>query len=136
MRPGSFKVEKDPFRSDDCIVDVNDGSPTSTPASLSGCTVAAPVAPGATGTIAIIRGGNSFGRITSTPAGIDCNIASTGVTGPCSADYPAGTRVKLDARPAPDSNFLGWRPLPGCPKPDVTVFADVAILCQPVFELR
>jgi hypothetical protein len=133
---GAFRVQKDPFRSDDCIVDVNDGSPTPTPARLSGCVVAAPVPPGATGTVGIIRGGNGFGRITSSPAGIDCDIAPAGVTGPCSADFPAGTRVQLDARPAADSNFLGWRPTPGCPKPDVTVVGDVVILCQPVFGLR
>jgi hypothetical protein len=136
---GNFKIEKGPYPPPaDCIVDVDDGSGTPTPAFLSGCTQAAPPpAPGATGTIAIIPGGNGRGTITSTPAGISCTVAATGVTGPCQAFFPAGTVVRLDARPAADSRFLGWRRLPGCFDPQkITVVADTTIACQPAFQLR
>src|SRR5918995_2000472 len=69
----------------------------------------------ANGSIAIVPGGNGDGRVTSQPAGIDCTL--TGGNGVCSCDafFPVGTIVRLDARPAPDSSFLGWRQsLPGC----------------------
>jgi hypothetical protein len=41
------------------------------------------------------------GRITSTPAGIDC-------TGSCAAPYPFGTSVTLNAIPSPGNVFAGW----------------------------
>ena len=135
---GNFKLEADPFTTSDCIVDVNDGSTLPTPVTLSGCTTARPAPPpGATGTISIIPGGNGHGRITSQPVGIDCTIAASGVTGPCTAFFAAGTVVRLDAKPAPDSQFQGWRGLPGCADPQkITVFANVNINCQPGFQLR
>src|SRR6266536_2840988 len=72
---GSFKIDQDPFpKPSDCIVDVNDGSAQPTPARLSGCTVDTTTAPGATGSIGILPGGNGSGHITSQPAGIDCTI--------------------------------------------------------------
>jgi hypothetical protein len=44
--------------------------------------------------------------------------------------------VRLDARPAADSNFLAWRRLPGCFDPQkITVVADTTIACQPAFQL-
>jgi hypothetical protein len=134
---GFFRIEKDPFATADCIVEVNDGSATPTPASLSGCTVTAPQAAGATGTVSIIRGGNGHGLILSQPAGINCTITDAGGSGTCSAMYAAGTVVRLEARPADDSQFLGWRPTPGCADASkVTVAADTTISCQPVFTLR
>ena len=136
---GNFRIERDPYPAPaDCIVDVDDGSGTPTPAFLSGCTQQAPPPPpGATGTIAIVPGGNGHGTITSTPAGISCTITASGTTGPCQAFYPAGTVVRLDARPAADSQFLGWRGLPGCGDPQkITVVADTTINCQPGFRLR
>jgi hypothetical protein len=138
---GSFRLERASYPTpSDCIVDVNDGSATPTPARLSGCTVPTTTPPPTTtktGTIAIVPGGNGHGRITSQPAGINCVIAATGVTGPCQAFFPAGITVRLDARPAADSQFQGWRGLPGCARaPDVTVFANTVIACQPGFALR
>lgn len=135
---GNFKIDRSPFAQPaDCIVHVNDGSASDTPARLAGCAVATTPAPGATGTIAIVRGGNGHGRITSQPAGIDCTIAADAITGPCQAPFAAGTRVRLDARPAADSQFQGWVPHAGCTKPpDVTVAADVIHPCQPGFVLR
>jgi len=134
---GSFRIERDPFATADCIVEVNDGSATATPASLSGCTVPPASTAGATGFISIVRGGNGHGRITSQPAGIDCTITEPGGTGTCTAEYAAGTVVTLDARPAADSSFLGWRATPGCRDPSkVMVAADIIISCQPVFALR
>ena len=136
---GNFRIERDPFSAPaDCIVDVDDGSGTPRPVFLSGCRQQTPPPPpGATGTIAIVPGGNGNGTITSTPAGISCTITTNGGTGACRASYPAGTVVRLDARPAADSQFLGWRGLPGCSDPQrITVFADTTINCQPGFRLR
>jgi hypothetical protein len=90
-----------------------------------------------TGTVGVIPGGNGHGRITSSPVGIDCTIAASGVTGPCSAVFPAGIVVRLEVRPAADSQFQGWRGTPGCGKaPDVTVFANTNITCQPGLSLK
>lgn len=41
------------------------------------------------------------GRVTSTPAGIDC-------PGACSHAFPAGTQVSLNAQPAPDWELATW----------------------------
>jgi len=138
---GNFRIERDPYSAPaDCIVDVDvgDGSGLPTPAFLSGCTqTAPPPPPGATGTMAIVPGGTGHGTITSTPAGISCTITASGTTGPCQAFFLAGTVVRLDARPAADSRFLGWRGLPGCSDPQrITVVADTTINCQPGFQLR
>jgi hypothetical protein len=57
----------------------------------------------ANGGIALIRSGNGHGRITSQPKGIDCTLTATEALGTCSAFFPVGTIVRLDARPAADS---------------------------------
>jgi len=44
------------------------------------------------------------GTVTSDPAGIDCRKDS----GPCSAEYAAGTVVNLTADPDPGESFIGW----------------------------
>ena len=91
----------------------------------------------ATGTVQIVQGGTGQGRITSRPAGIDCTIGPDGPTGTCSATFPAGTRVKLDADPARNSKFEGWAPVTSCRRaPNVTVEAGATHSCQPVFSLR
>jgi hypothetical protein len=91
----------------------------------------------ANGSIAILPGGNGSGRVTSQPAGIDCTITGGNGAGTCSVFFPVGTVVKLDARPAADSNFAGWRSLPGCfDASKVTVARGTTITCQPVFSLR
>ena len=89
------------------------------------------------GSIAILPGGNGSGRVTSQPAGIDCRIVAGNGSGACSAFFPVGTVVRLDARPAADSKFLGWRGLPGCADPSKIVVArGTTITCQPGFSLK
>lgn len=92
------------------------------------------------GSIAILPGGNGSGRVTSQPAGIDCTIVRGNGTddGPCDAFFPVGTVVKLEARAAADSKFVGWNTdLPGCFDPSkVTVARGTTITCQVGFVLR
>jgi hypothetical protein len=89
------------------------------------------------GSIAIIPGGNGSGRVISQPAGIDCTITGGNGSGSCSAFFPVGTTVRLDARPAANSSFLGWRGLPGCSDPSkIRVARGTTITCQPGFSLR
>ncbi len=89
------------------------------------------------GSIAILPGGNGSGRVISQPAGIDCTITRGNGTGSCSAFFPVDTIVRLDARPAADSSFLGWRGLPGCFDPSkIRVARGTTITCQPAFSLR
>jgi hypothetical protein len=91
----------------------------------------------ANGSIGIVPGGNGNGRITSQPAGIDCVLSNGSGSGTCSAFFPVGTVVRLDARPAADSSFRGWRPTPGCADASrVTASRGAFISCQPVFVLR
>ena len=50
---------------------------------------------------------------------------------------PDGAFVGFDARPAADTQFQGWRGLPGCGDPSkVTIVADTNINCQPGFQLK
>jgi hypothetical protein len=45
--------------------------------------------------------------------------------------------VRLDARPASGSSFVGWRGLPGCGDPSkITVARGTTINCQPGFSLK
>ena len=89
------------------------------------------------GSIAILPGGNGSGRVTSQPAGINCTITGGNGAGSCNAFFPVGTIVRLDARPAADSSFLGWRGLPGCSDPSkIRVARGTTITCQPGFSLR
>jgi hypothetical protein len=89
------------------------------------------------GSIAIVPGGNGSGRVTSQPAGIDCTITGGNGAGACSAFFPTGTIVRLDARPAANSSFQGWRGLPGCSDPSkIRVARGTTINCQPGFSLK
>jgi hypothetical protein len=135
---GAFKVQSSTFdHGTSCLIQANDGSATSTPVSLTGCSTATTPTPGATGWVGIIPGGNGHGVITSTPAGINCILAASGVTGPCAAFFPAGTVVRLSVRANADSSFQGWRGLPGCSDASkVTIFAAVNIYCQPGLRLN
>jgi hypothetical protein len=91
----------------------------------------------ANGHIDITRGGNGNGEITSQPAGIDCIISNAGGSGTCGAWFPVGTVVRLDARPASDSSFVGWTAGIGCGDPSkITVGRDEFTSCQPGFVLR
>lgn len=90
------------------------------------------------GSVSLARGGDGEGRITSQPAGIDCTLTSTGSIGTCgNAFFPAGTRVRLEARPAAGSQFQGWDFEVSCrDAPNVTIVASVAHICRPVFRRR
>ncbi|MBX6342680.1 MAG: hypothetical protein IRY97_09500 [Thermomicrobiaceae bacterium] len=91
----------------------------------------------ANGGIAIVPGGNGSGRVTSQPAGIDCTIIRGTGTGTCSSFFPVGTVVRLDARPADGSSFVGWRSLPGCADASkVTIPRGTTVTCQPGFALK
>jgi hypothetical protein len=89
------------------------------------------------GSIAILPGGNGSGQVTSQPAGIDCTITGGNGSGSCSAFFPVGTIVRLEARPAAGSEFRGWRGLPGCfDASKVRVARGTTIICQPGFFLK
>jgi hypothetical protein len=90
------------------------------------------------GSLSLARGGNGEGRVTSSPPGIDCTLTRTGSSGTCgNAFFPAGTQVRLDARPLAGSRFLGWDFEVSCRNaPNVTIQASVAHICRPVFRLR
>jgi hypothetical protein len=90
------------------------------------------------GSVAILPGGNGSGRVTSQPAVIDCTITRGNGAGTCDEFFPVGTVVRLVARPAADSSFLGWRQsLPGCGDASkITIARGITITCQPAFVLR
>lgn len=90
------------------------------------------------GSIAILPSGTGSGRVTSEPAGIDCTITNGNGSGNCDEFWPVGTVVKLEARPAADSEFVGWRDnLPGCfDASKVTIARGTTITCSPGFFLK
>ena len=57
--------------------------------------------PAAAHTLTVTLTGTGSGRVTSSPAGIDC-------PGACSHAYPAGTTITLTATPAANSRFASW----------------------------
>jgi hypothetical protein len=52
-------------------------------------------------TLTVTRAGTGTGKVTSTPAGINCGTA-------CTATFPLGTSVTLKAAAAAGSRFTGW----------------------------
>jgi len=89
------------------------------------------------GSVAILPGGNGSGRVTSQPAGIDCTIVNGNGSGTCSVFFTVGTVVRLDARPAAGSRFLGFNPRPGCiDASKITVARGTTHTCQPGFQLQ
>jgi hypothetical protein len=90
------------------------------------------------GSLSLARGGTGEGRVVSTPAGIDCTFTRTGTTGTCgNAFFPVGTQIRLDARPASGSRFLGWEQENSCQQaPSLTIRAGVAHICRPGFGLK
>jgi hypothetical protein len=128
---GSFRIERDPFTSSTCSITVSDGA-TSTSATLAGCTPSS--GEDQTGGIQIVRGGAGEGRVTSEPAGIDCNVATGGPS--CFAPFPTGTRVKLEARAAPGSEFRGWALTSSCREAANVTVGTGLHSCQPVFFLK
>ena len=51
--------------------------------------------------LTVAKSGDGFGRITSTPPGIDCGVT-------CSASFTKGTTITLTATPEIGSTFTGW----------------------------
>ena len=51
--------------------------------------------------LTITPAGNGFGRVTSSPSGIDCG-------GVCSGQFAGGTSITLTATPLTGSTFAGW----------------------------
>jgi hypothetical protein len=90
------------------------------------------------GSLGILPGGGGSGTVTSQPAGINCTIVhGNGAGGTCTKSFPVGTVVRLDARPAADSSFVGFRGGPGCiDASKVTIFRGANIACQVGFILR
>jgi hypothetical protein len=88
-----------------------------------------------TGSVSLARGGTGSGRVTSSPAGIDCTFTATSTSGTCNnAFFPAGTEVRLEARAADGSKFIGWEAENSCPNaPKVTILAGIAHICRPAF---
>lgn len=89
----------------------------------------------ANGSIFLARGGTGSGRVTSQPAGIDCTFTANSTSGVCNnAFFTAGTEVRLDARAADGSKFIGWEAENSCPDaPKVVVQAGIAHICRPAF---
>jgi hypothetical protein len=91
----------------------------------------------ANGFVSVIPGGGGSGQVTSQPAGIDCTIANGSGSGACTSAFPVGTVVRLDARPAANSSFVGFRQTPGCfDASKIMVARGVTITCQLGFVLR
>ena len=88
-----------------------------------------------TGSVSLARGGTGSGRVTSSPAGIDCTFTATSTSGTCNnAFFPAGTEVRLEARAVNGSKFIGWEAENSCPNaPKVTILAGIAHICRPAF---
>ena len=55
-----------------------------------------------------VTGGAGNGRVTSSPTGIDCRIATTATSGTCSSSFKNGTPVTLTATADPDQVFQAW----------------------------
>ncbi len=51
--------------------------------------------------LSVTKGGTGIGRVTSTPAGVNCGTT-------CAADFSAGAVVTLTATPAASTTFSGW----------------------------
>jgi DNA-binding beta-propeller fold protein YncE len=57
--------------------------------------------PASTSRLLLIAGGEGTGSVSSKPAGLDCGLA-------CSAVFPTGTAVALEATADPGARFVGW----------------------------
>lgn len=77
--------------------------------------------------LSISKGGNGTGRVTSTPAGIDCGTD-------CAEAYPAGTGVSLAANADSGSTFSGWSGDADCSDGEVTIDGDKS--CVATFNLQ
>jgi len=66
------------------------------------CDIGAIEAPPATFRLEVLLDDPAFGRVTSSPPGIDCPDAS------CRFDFANGAEVELSATPSVDGRFFGW----------------------------
>jgi hypothetical protein len=61
-----------------------------------------------TQTLTVAGSGNGTGTVTSSPAGIVCDVTGGQGSGQCSAAFPAGTVVTLRATVTANSSLAGW----------------------------
>ena len=90
------------------------------------------------GSVSLAQGGTG-GRAGDLPVGgIDCTFTAAETTGSCgNVFFRPAPQVRLEARPAQGSSFLGWEFETTCrDAPKVTVAAGVAHICRPVFRLK
>jgi hypothetical protein len=55
----------------------------------------------ATHELSVVRAGDGYGRVTSSPSGVDCGVT-------CSSTHEHGAQVTLSPSPATGSEFVGW----------------------------
>jgi len=70
--------------------------------------------------------GDGTGKVTTSPAGIDCNPT-------CQTDFPNGTAVTLTAKPDPGYTFTGWSGGPDCTDGKLSMNKDK--ICSATFEV-
>jgi uncharacterized protein YjdB len=88
---------------------------TLTVATMAGCSADQSTAPNPNGsrdpervTASVTGGGSGSGRVTSSPAGIDCSISGGVASGACSSSFDQNSAVTYTATPAAASSFQGW----------------------------
>lgn len=74
----------------------------------------------------VSKSGTGSGKVSSTPAGINCGNT-------CSADFAVSSNVTLTPTPSSNSLFSGWTGDPDCTDGSVTMAGDRA--CTAVFNL-
>jgi uncharacterized repeat protein (TIGR02543 family) len=79
--------------------------------------------------LGVTASGNGSGRITSTPAGIDCGST-------CEADFEEGTMITLTAEPDTSSVFAGWGGACSGTTPVCEVTVDAATSVTATFTLK
>jgi hypothetical protein len=88
------------------------------------CTATFNLEPVSKFSLTVAKAGTGSGKVTSSPAGIDCGAA-------CSADFNSGTVVALTATPVSGSTFDGWSGA-GCSTGTVTMNATTT--CTATFN--
>jgi len=88
------------------------------------CTATFQLLPGAVA-LQVNKAGTGEGRVTSTPAGVDCGAV-------CRANFPSGSQVFLTAAAIPGSSFAGWSGDADCS--DGVVIMSSARTCVATFQ--